>query len=66
MIDVLKILIQTIIETIVLTPILIVSMILCIIAIMIYPIKNVRIWIAKQAIRILDMWNYYVNSKDVY
>ena len=56
-----KELLETIIEIIIETIVCIFS-----IALIIYPLKKIRMWLAKQGIRIIDMWAYYTENRDNY
>lgn len=56
---------KTLIETIVFSPILSVAICVFLLALVVYPLKKIRIWLAVQGIRILDMWAYYIEN-DVY
>lgn len=64
--ELLEKIIESIIEAIVLSPILIVAICIFLIALIIYPLKKIRMWLAKQGIRILDMWAYYTENRDNY
>lgn len=57
---------EKIIETIVIAPIFIVALCLFLIALIIFPLKKVRIWLMIQAIRIVDVWAFYNENKDLY
>lgn len=57
---------EIIIETLVLTPILCVAIFLFSIALIVYPLKNIRMWLALQGIRIVEIWAYYIENRDAY
>ena len=57
---------EKIIETIVIAPIFIVALCLFLIALILFPLKKVRIWLMIQALRIVDVWAYYNENKDLY
>jgi hypothetical protein len=62
MTDVLDNFFETIIETLVLTPIFIVITFLLLLVVIFYPIQRLRKWFGKQALRIVDIWIYYVEN----
>ena len=64
--ELLEKIIETLIETIVLSPILVVAICLFLLALIVYPFKKIRKWFAIQGIRILDIWAYYTENRDVY
>ena len=57
---------EILIETIVLSPILLVAICVFLFALIVYPLKKIRKWLAIQGIRMLDMWAYYTENRDVY
>lgn len=57
---------EKIIETIVIAPIFIVALCLFLIALILFPLKKVRIWLMIQALRIVDVWAFYNENKDLY
>lgn len=57
---------EKIIETLVIAPIFIVALCLFLIALILFPLKKVRIWLMIQALRIVDVWAYYNENKDLY
>ena len=57
---------EIIIETLVITPIFIVALYLFLIALILFPFRKIRIWLMIQVIRILDIWVFYNENKDLY
>lgn len=57
---------EKIIETLVIAPIFIVALCLFLIALIIFPLKKVRIWLMIQVLRIVDVWAFYNENKDLY
>ena len=55
---------EKIIEGIVVTPMFIFAIILCTLGFCFYPIKKLRIFFGKQAIRIVDTWSWYESTSN--
>jgi hypothetical protein len=57
---------EKIIETLVIAPIFIVALCLFLIALILFPFRKIRMWLMIQAIRIVDVWAFYDENKDLY
>ncbi|MBQ3311714.1 hypothetical protein IJG72_06515 [bacterium] len=55
---------ETIIEGIVVTPMFIFAILFCILGVCFYPIKTLRRFFGKQAIRIVDTWSWYNSTSN--
>lgn len=62
--DVINNLATIMIETVILTPICISIVILLLLAFLSYPFKHLRYWFCMQAVRLLNVWEFYMEDKD--
>ena len=62
--DIINKLATTMIETAVITPIFIFIIILVVLAVLFYYFKHLRYWFGMQAVRLLNVWEFYMDDKD--